>query len=177
MIILGIDPGVALTGYGIIKTKVGKNLPQNKHEKPRVIDFGCIITQNSWPMGKRLKTIHNEINKLIKTHEPDLISVESLYFFKNLKTAIPVSQVKGVILLTAAKHNIPVREFTPLQVKMAVVGYGRAEKKQVQGMIKQLLDLKVFNLKEKSRNKDDASDALGIAMCAFLGDFNIKHSS
>lgn len=169
MIILGIDPGVALTGYSVIKTKVSKHLKQNRNEKPKVVDFGCIITRKSQSMGERLKKIHEEINKLIGKHKPDLMSVESLYFFKNLKTAVPVSQAKGVILLTAAKKNIPTCEFTPLQVKMTVVGYGRASKRQVQEMTKQLLDLSGFDLKEKSRKKDDASDALGVALCAFLG--------
>lgn len=167
MIIIGIDPGVALVGYAVISTK------QNKNEKPKVIDFGCITTSKLDSMGKRLKIIHYQTNKLIEKHKPDLISIESLYFFKNLKTAIPVSQAKGVILLSAAKKNIPIFEFTPLQVKMAVVGYGKAEKKQVQDMTKQLLDLSSFDLKEKDRKKDDASDALGIALCAFLRDFNL----
>ena len=129
MIILGIDPGTATTGYGVISTKKDKN------QKPKVIDFGCVITDKSSVMGQRLKIIHDEINKLIEKHKPDLISIESLYFFKNLKTAMPVSQAKGVILLSAAKKNIPICEFTPLQVKMTVVGYGKAEKRQVQEMI------------------------------------------
>ena len=168
MIILGIDPGTAITGYGIISTTKPKDEKQDKNEKPKVIDFGCIITSGKSPAGQRLHAIHNAVNELIKKHQPDVISVESLYFFKNLKTAIPVSQSKGVILLSAAKQNIPVCEFTPLQVKMTVAGYGRAEKKQVQEMTRQLLDLGNFDLKEKDRNKDDASDALGIALCAFL---------
>lgn len=168
MIIIGIDPGVALVGYAVISTSQHKNKKQNRNEKPIVIDFGCIITTKSSSIGERLKIIHNEINKLIKTYKPDLMSIESLYFFKNLKTAIPVSQAKGVILLSAAKKNIPICEFTPLQVKMTVVGYGRAEKKQVQKMTKQLLDLSGFNPKEKGRKKDDATDALGVALCAIL---------
>ncbi len=161
MIILGVDPGVALVGYAIIHTK-------HHHEKPRVADFGCITTSKDSPAGERLLTIHTEMNALIKKHKPQLIAVESLYFFKNLKTAMPVSQAKGVILLSAAKENIPILEFTPLQVKMTVVGYGKAEKKQVQEMTKQLLDLSSFDLKTKDRKKDDAADALGIALCAYL---------
>ncbi len=168
MIIIGIDPGNAITGYGIIETKFPKNFGQNKNEKPKVLDFGCIVTKASWPAAERLKVIHDEVNNLIKKHKPDLISIENIYFFKNLKTAIPVSQAKGVILLSAAKKNIPIYEFTPLQVKMAVVGYGRADKKQMQKMAKELLDLSAFNLKEKNRKRDDAADALGIALCGFL---------
>jgi len=167
MIVLGIDPGTAIVGYGVIKTISPKHLRQND-KKPIVVDFGCITTHASLKAGDRLKIIHEEINKLIKKHKPDLISVESLYFFKNLKTAMPVSQAKGVILLSAANNNIPTCEFTPLQVKMTVVGYGRAEKKQVQEMTKRLLDLSNFNVKDKDRKKDDAADALGIALCAVL---------
>ena len=168
MIIIGIDPGVALVGYGVISTKKSKHLKQNPNEKPRVVDFGCIVTSKSNSAGQRLKIIHNEVNKLIEKHKPDLMSIESLYFFKNLKTAMPVSQAKGVILLAAAQKNIPIYEFTPLQVKMTIVGYGRAEKKQVQEMTEQLLDLSDFDFKNKNRKKDDATDALGIAFCAFL---------
>jgi crossover junction endodeoxyribonuclease RuvC len=161
MIIIGCDPGNAITGYAIIKIK-------SKGDKPKVLDFGCILTKSSESQGERLRTIHIEFNKLINKYKPDLISVENLYFFKNLKTAIPVSQAKGVILLAAAGKKIPIYEFTPLQVKMAVVGYGRAEKKQVQKMIKEVLDLSGFSLNEKDRKKDDATDALGIALCGFL---------
>ena len=172
MIILGIDPGTATTGYGVIQTNIPKHLKQDRNEKPKVIDFGCVITTKFDSPGDRLKIIHAEIHKLIDKHNPDVISIESLYFFKNLKTAMPVSQAKGVILLTASQKNIPVCEFTPLQVKMTVVGYGRAEKKQVQQMTKELLDLTGFDLKKKDRKKDDAADALGIALCAVLKGFN-----
>lgn len=128
MIIIGIDPGTATTGYSVIETKIPKHLKQDKNQKPKVIDFGCIITSKSTPVGERLEKIHSEIDKLIKKYKPDLMSVESLYFFKNLKTVMPVSQAKGVILLSATQNKIPIYEFTPLQVKMAVVGYGNAEK-------------------------------------------------
>ena len=168
MIIIGIDPGVALVGYAVIKTKTPIHLRQNRNEKPVVIDFGCITTTTLSSAGDRLKIIHEGINTLIEKHNPDIISIESLYFFKNAKTVIPVSQARGVILLSAAKKAIPVMEFTPLQVKMTVVGYGRAEKKQVQKMTKELLDLTSFNVQQKNRRKDDAADALGIALCAFL---------
>lgn len=168
MIILGVDPGTATTGYAVIKTEIAKHLRQDRNEKPKVIDFGCIITTKFDSAGDRLKIIHKEIGELMEKHKPDIISVESLFFFKNMKTVMPVSQAKGVILLAAAQKNIPVCEFTPLQVKMTVVGYGRAEKKQVQEMTKQLLDLSSFDHETKSRKKDDAADALGIALCAVL---------
>jgi len=156
MIILGIDPGLATVGFGIIK-KV-------KDKKAEVIDYGCILTTPNLCPGDRLKIINNELSKLIKKHQPKIMAVENLFFFKNLKTAMPVSQAKGVILLTAAKKKIPVYEFTPLQMKMAITGYGRAEKKQVQKMIQTMLDLEE-KPKDKNKRKDDATDALGIALC------------
>lgn len=174
MVILGIDPGTATTGYGIIKTKVPKNKKQDRNETPKVVDFGCIITEASSFPGIRLEKIYEEILFLIEKHKPDLVSVENLFFFKNLKTAMPVSQARGVILLAAAKKKVPVVEFTPLQVKMTIVGNGRAEKKQVQAMTKEILDLTSFDLKEKNRKKDDASDALGVAMCALLNGFRLS---
>lgn len=172
MIILGIDPGTAVVGYGVIKTDIPKHQRQDRSEKPKVIDFGCITTTKFDSPGDRLNIIHKEIGKLIDKHKPDVISIESLFFFKNLKTVMPVSQAKGVILLAASQKNVPVCEFTPLQVKMTVVGYGRAEKKQVQEMTKQLLDITGLDVKKKDRKKDDAADALGIALCAVLKGFN-----
>ncbi len=168
MIILGVDPGTAITGYGVLKTNIPKHLRQDRNEKPKVVDFGCILTTKFDHAGDRLNIIHKEIGKLIDKHKPDIISIESLFFFKNMKTVMPVSQAKGVVLLAAAQKKVPVMEFTPLQVKMTVVGYGRAEKKQVQEMTKQLLDLSGFDAKDKHRKKDDAADALGIALCAVL---------
>ena len=152
MIIMGIDPGVARMGYGFVERK-------KAGEKLKLIDYGCITTDSSLPAGERLKKINNELNRLIKKYRPEALAVENIYFFKNLKTAMPVSQAKGVVLLTAAKKNVPVYEFTPLQAKMTVVGYGRAEKKQVQEMVKIFLNL------ENIPKPDDAADALAVAIC------------
>jgi crossover junction endodeoxyribonuclease RuvC len=162
MIILGVDPGSVITGYAIIKKERGCEPCLS------VIDFGCIITDKFATTGERLKKIHSEIAKLITKHKPDVMSVESVFFFKNLKTVMPVSQTKGVILLAAAEKKLMVYEFTPLQMKMAIVGYGRAEKKQVQEMIKKSIDLCGFDLKKNNRKKDDAFDAIGVAICASL---------
>ena len=159
MIIIGIDPGSVVVGYAVIDKQ--KNCL-------KVIDFGCIITDKFATTGERLKRIHKEIESLIKKHKPQIVSVETLFFFKNLKTVMPVSQTKGVILLAAAQKKIPVYEFTPLQMKMAIAGYGRAEKKQVQEMIKKTVDLSKFDLKKNNRKKDDAFDAIGMAICASL---------
>lgn len=154
MIILGIDPGTATTGYGIIK----KN--ENKKQKSKVIAFGCIKTNPTSSPAERLNKLYNELNKIIAEYQPKVLAIENIYFFKNLKTALPVSQAKGVILLAGAKKKIPIYEFTPLQVKMAITGYGRAEKKQIQKMLPKILaDL------EEIPMSDDAADALAIAYC------------
>src|SRR3989339_1913719 len=160
MIIIGIDPGSAITGYAVINKGQEKALT--------VVDFGCIITDKFATTGERLKQIHKEITKLIEKYKPNVMAVESVFFFKNLKTIMPVSQTKGVILLAAEEKKVFVYEFTPLQMKMAIAGYGRAEKKQVQEMIKKTLDLTSFDFKKNNRKKDDAFDALGIAICASL---------
>ena len=149
MIILGIDPGTATTGFGVIKK--GKTL--------KCLGYGIIQTSPALTAAERLKVLNNKLNELIKKYRPNVLSIESLYFFKNMKTAMPVSQAKGVVLLTAAKKNMPVYEFTPLQAKMTVVGYGKAEKRQVQEMVKILLNL------ENPPKPDDAADALAIAVC------------
>lgn len=164
MIILGVDPGSVITGYAIIKKQKG-GFSERCFE---VIDFGCIITDKFFATGERLKKIYKEIAKLIEKYKPDVMSIETLFFFKNLKTVMPVSQTRGVILLAAAEKKLPVFEFTPLQMKMAIAGYGRAEKKQIQEMIKKTVDIGGFDLKEKNRKKDDAFDALGVAICAGL---------
>lgn len=158
MIILGIDPGTATLGYGLIKTK-GRDL--------KALDYGCVTTDPKEKPCVRLKKINSDLNSVIKKYKPNIVAVEKLYFFKNLKTAMPVSQAKGVVLLTAAKKKIPVYEFTPLEVKMAVSGYGRAEKKQVQKMIQTILNLEE-KPKDKDKRKDDATDALGVALCYIL---------
>lgn len=160
MIILGVDPGSVITGYSIIKKDKGQTL--------KVIDFGCINADKFLRTGERLKKIHQEIIKLIEKYKPNVMSVESVFFFKNLKTIIPVSQTKGVILLAAEEKRLEVCEFTPLQMKMTIAGYGRAEKKQVIKMIKETVDVSNFDLKKNNRKKDDAFDALGVAICAAI---------
>lgn len=155
MIVLGIDPGLATIGYGVVNAKK-MNCRIKKNSK--CLDYGSIKTSPSQSTAERLKTINNELSRLIKKHQPKIMVVENIYFFKNLKTAMPVSQAKGVILLTAAKKKIPIYEFTPLQIKMIVTGYGKAEKIQVQEKIKAF-----FGLKDIPK-PDDAADALAIAL-------------
>lgn len=150
MIIMGIDPGTAATGYGLIK-----KLP----DKLKIIDYGCIKTEVEFSTAERLKRIDQQLTKLIKKHKPKRIAVEDIFFFKNLKTAVKVSQARGVILASAAQTKAQVVEYTPLQIKQAVTGYGRADKKQVQQMVKVLLNLKEIP------QPDDAADALAAAIC------------
>ncbi len=152
MIILGIDPGTASTGYGIIK----------KAKPFKCLGYNVIRTAPGIEAGERLRIINNELSKVIKKYQPDILVIEKLYFFKNLKTAIPVSQAKGSILLTAAKKKLPVCEYTPLQVKLTITGNGRADKKEVQKSIQKMLRLKEIP------KPDDAADALAIAATYLL---------
>jgi len=149
VIILGIDPGTAIVGYGIIKCE------KNRCE---VLDYGCIYTDKVDNMPKRLSEIYSEVENLIKLYSPDYVAVEELFFFKNNKTIITVGQARGVILLAAEKNNIKIAEYTPLQVKMGITGYGRAKKEQVQEMVKIVLGL------NEIPKPDDAADALAIAV-------------
>lgn len=154
MIILGIDPGTETTGYGVICKVRGRPL--------KCIAYGCIKTPRNKTQGERLWLLEKGITALLRTYKPDVMAVESLFFFKNFKTVMPVSEAKGVILLAGAKKKISIREFTPLQVKMAVVGYGRAEKKQIQRMVKEILNLASIP------KPDDSADALGVAITCSL---------
>ena len=149
MRILGIDPGTAITGYGVIERR-GRGGVHIAH--------GCITTHKDTPKEKRLLLLEQGMMALFREYKPDVVAVESLYFFKNLKTALPVSEARGVILLTIAKHKLPLYEFTPPQVKMSVTGYGKAEKKQMQKMVQ--LHLKLESLPKP----DDAADALAVAL-------------
>ncbi len=150
MIILGIDPGTAITGYGLVE-KLTNGL--------KVIDYNCIRTLPHLPTAERLKIIDQQLAKLIKKHKPHRIAVEDIFFFKNQKTAVKVSQARGVILARAAQDKLTVDEYTPLQIKQAVTSYGRADKSQVQKMVKILLNL------NEIPKPDDAADALAAAIC------------
>ena len=153
MKILGIDPGIATTGYGLIENK-GSNLC--------LLDYGTVITSPKLSNANRLNMLFNELSKIIKKQKPDEVAIEELFFAKNVKTAMMVSQARGVIILSCLKSGMKeINEYTPLQVKLALSGYGRAEKTQVMKMVMTLL-----NLKEIPR-PDDAADALAVAVCHF----------
>ncbi len=150
MRILGIDPGTATTGYGIIDKNGNKLLP---------LKYGCIYTESSWPLTRRLDKIYSDLIELIEEYKPDHMAVEELFFNTNAKTAISVGHARGVILLAGQRRDLIVEGYTPLQVKQAIAGYGRADKAQVQKMVKTILSL------ETIPKPDDAADALAIAIC------------
>lgn len=149
--ILGIDPGLAIVGWGVIERINGMTF--------RPVGFGSINTPAKTLVGSRLLMIYNNMNRIIEKYHPDEMAVESLFFNTNQTTAIAVAEARGVVLLTAELHHIPISEYTPLQVKQAVVGYGKAEKRQVIDMVTHLLRL------EKPPRPDDTADAIAIALC------------
>jgi crossover junction endodeoxyribonuclease RuvC len=150
MLTLGIDPGVAITGFGLVK---------EKSDRLVFLNCGCILTTPKENAQQRLAKIFGEVKQLILQHRPDAIAVERLYFGENSKTAMAVGQARGIILLAAAEARIKIAEYTPLEVKLAVTGYGKADKKQIQQMVKTLLKLDAIP------KPDDAADALAIAIC------------
>jgi len=150
MRILGIDPGVAIVGFGVIDADRGQQ---------QMIQYGAINTAAGLPLATRLVQINRDLTELITQFQPDEIAVEELFFSKNITTGIAVAHARGVILYTAETMQIPVYEYTPMQVKQAVVGYGLAEKSQVMDMVRRLLKLKTIP------KPDDAADALAIAVC------------
>lgn len=150
MIILGIDPGFAIVGYGVIKSERGNF---------SVIDYGVIETSKNFTTPERLLKVNEGLVALLEKFKPDCVAVEELFFTTNQKTAIKVAEARGIILLNAMKYCGKIYEYTPLQIKQAMTGYGKAEKKQIQMMVKMLLKLKEIP------KPDDAADALAVALC------------
>jgi crossover junction endodeoxyribonuclease RuvC len=150
MVVLGIDPGTAITGWGAVR-KQGDDLI--------LVDYGTVNTSKDILLPQRLQTIHRELGEIISQHRPDAVAVETLFFSKNVKTALSVGQARGVALLAVAEAGIPFHEYTPLEVKQSVVGYGRATKDQVQQLVKMLLRLDFVP------QPDDAADAIAVAIC------------
>lgn len=150
MIILGIDPGIAIVGYGIVECK-------GNHFK--AIDYGHITTDSKMLFPDRLKVVYDEMIEIIDRYKPSEMAIEELFFNKNAKTAIKVGQARGVEVLVAKNKGLGIYEYTPLQIKQAVTGYGRADKRQVQEMVKVLLNL------DKIPKPDDVADALAVALC------------
>ena len=150
MVIFGIDPGYAIVGCGVVRYERGNF---------SLIGYGAVTTSKDMPFNKRLKKIYDDLSELLLRFKPDAVSMERLYFNTNQKTAIDVAQARGVAVLAVENAGIPLYEYTPLQVKQSIVGYGRAEKIQVQNMTKMFLKL------DKIPKPDDAADALGVAIC------------
>lgn len=150
MIVLGIDPGTARLGYGVVERQ-GSRLT--------MLDYGCLETINDRPLEQRLLLIHEGLDDLIETHRPEAVGVERLFFNKNVRTAMAVGQARGVVLLVAAQHGLPVLEYGPHEVKLAVTGYGKAPKDQVQRMVQMVLSM------QQLPRPDDAADALAVAVC------------
>ena len=150
MVIMGIDPGTATTGFGVV---------EKQGNKISYVTCGAILTDKNAEMPDRLLSIYTQLNRLLDVQEPDVVVTEQIFFSNNVTTAMQVGRTVGIVLLTAAQRGLPWVEYRPNEVKMAVVGYGSAEKKQVQYMVKQLLNL------DKVPKPDDAADALAIAVC------------
>jgi len=147
--VLGIDPGTARMGYGVVRGDTEYEL----------LDFGCLTTTTDQPPEQRLLTLYRGLHALVERHQPQVVAVERLFFSRNVKTALAVGQARGVALLAAASNAVPVAEYTPLEVKQAVTGFGRADKDQVQRMVQALLQLPA------PPRPDDAADALAVALC------------
>jgi crossover junction endodeoxyribonuclease RuvC len=150
VIVLGIDPGTARLGYGIVERQ-GSQLT--------MLEYGCVETTNDRPLEQRLLLIYEALTDLIETHHPEAMGVERLFFNKNVQTAMAVGQARGVVLLVGAQHGLPVFEYGPHEVKLAVTGYGRAPKDQVQRMVQLVLSM------SQMPKPDDAADALAVAVC------------
>lgn len=150
MIVLGVDPGTAVTGYGVVERIDGRL---------RAVDFGTLETPATHELPQRLLAIHQGLEALIESHHPDLVAVERLFFNRNVQSAFAVGQARGAVLLTAAQHGLPVHEYGPHEVKMAVTGHGRAGKAQVQRMVQIVLGMAALP------RPDDAADALAVAIC------------
>lgn len=151
MLVLGIDPGIAITGYGLIRT--------DRRNEYQSVDYGVVTTQARLSDPERLKILFDALSDIIKQHSPDVSAVEKLYFQKNVKTAISVGQARGVTLLTLARADLQVYEYNPNEIKQTVCGYGNAGKQQMQRMVQTLLQL------EELPKPDDAADALAVAIC------------
>jgi crossover junction endodeoxyribonuclease RuvC len=151
MAVIGLDPGSAITGFGILEERADHSL--------KVIDYGVLRTGPDLPVAERLQLLYEQLNELLVLHRPESGAVENLFFQRNVSTAITVGQARGVLLLALSQAKVPVAEYNPMEIKQAVAGYGKADKKQVQQMVKMLLGL------DQIPRPDDAADALAVAIC------------
>lgn len=149
MITLGVDPGTALLGYGVV----------SGDDDPQLVTFGAVETSKTETMPERLKRLYDAVWELIRVHEPDVLAIEQLFFSRNVTTALAVGQARGVVLLAAAQHGMDVFEYKPSEVKLTIAGHGNADKRQMQEMVRMLLNL------QQIPKPDDAADALAVALC------------
>lgn len=149
MLVLGVDPGTAITGYGLVR----------QEDDLALVACGAILTPAEWPLSLRLLHIYRQLSAVLEQYRPDAVAVEELFFSKNVRTAMSVGQARGVVLLAAAQAGLPVAEYTPTEVKQAVTGFGGADKRQMQEMVRLLLGLNA------APQPDDAADAVAIAVC------------
>jgi crossover junction endodeoxyribonuclease RuvC len=150
MLILGIDPGIAITGWGLVSSESGAL---------SLVEYGTVRTSQGTPLPERLQTIYSELGQVISSHQPTAVAVEKLFFSKNVRTAMTVGQARGVALLAVADGELPLHEYTPMEVKQSVCGYGKASKEQVQKLVQMLLGLDFIP------QPDDAADAIAVAIC------------
>lgn len=150
-VVIGIDPGTATTGYGLVR--------MNSRSELEEVDYGVVTTPSDWDEPRRLLFIYNALREIVEKYQPESCAVENIFFQKNVRTAMRVGQGRGAALIAMATSNLPMGEYTPSQIKQAVVGYGNADKNQVQQMVKLLLDL------DQIPQPDDAADALAVAIC------------
>ena len=161
MRILGLDPGLAILGFGII---------DEEGNKLKLVDYGIINSEPDITFPERLKLLYDDLDFLINRYKPDIVAVEELFYNRNATTAIKVAQARGIQVLCCQQHDLPLYEFTPLQVKQTITGYGRADKKQVQLMVNNLLNM------DHMPQPDDAADAIAIAIClSFAGRFKDQY--
>jgi crossover junction endodeoxyribonuclease RuvC len=150
VLVLGIDPGTAITGYGLVR---------ERDDELALVDYGAITTPSDQPLPARLQIIYRDLADLVARHQPDVAAVEELFFSRNVRTALSVGQARGVALLALAEGQLPIHEYKPLEVKQAIAGYGGADKHQVQEMVRMLLNL------DHIPQPDDAADAVAVAVC------------
>lgn len=151
MVVLGIDPGIGTTGYGVVG--------EDEHGEAMLVAYGAIETTPGAPMPERLLVLHAEVTRIVREYRPESVAVEQLFFGRNVTTAISVGQARGVVLLAAAQAGLPVAEYKPAEVKQALAGYGNADKRQMQEMVRMLLHL------DRIPRPDDAADAVAVAVC------------
>lgn len=151
MLVVGVDPGTAITGYGLVRQLGGRQV--------ELVDFGVIRTPSDRPMAERLRQLYHDLHDIVAEHQPDEAAVEELFFSRNVTTALTVGQARGVAMLAAAEAGLPVHEYKPAEIKQAVVGYGNASKEQVQEMVRVLLGI------AEVPRPDDAADAVAVAIC------------